>query len=201
LSSGSSEAGHLVWSPDSSFVVHTAVNDYNVGRSGSDLLDSLWAASPDGAPPKLLIDGSSVAIGWVSDRLLLAAMDDFPCGLYDLMLVDVPTARYSIIAEGPIYQTGPLSENVTLEVPPPTREGEREPWFLEGCPSPLNPPSQINLEQIEGLPASAFTLAQPSSIIITVEDGLVSFLLTDPTPTYTPSPTRTPRPTKTPFPP
>jgi hypothetical protein len=174
VSSGPTQAGHLLWSPDGSYVVHSAIGDINVGRSGSDIISGLWASPLSGDRPRLLVDGSAFPLGWLSPRYLLAYMNEWWCGPYDLLLGDVVTGGYALIWPGPLIGGGWEDGLPTyLAGPPPDPGSEVDAEFREACPAPRNPPLAIDLALVPGLHYDAFVAAREVGVYFTVLDGEV----------------------------
>jgi hypothetical protein len=88
------------WSPDSRYILHLAVDDINIGRSGSDLVAGLWAASVDGTDVRLLVAGDANVVDWLSASLVLVDHWAMGCDLYDLDLLDLRSGAASNIWRG-----------------------------------------------------------------------------------------------------
>ena len=191
LSSGPLQAGHILWSPDSRYVLHNSVSDYNVGRSGSDTTDALWSVEALKGPPQLLIQGPAFPLAWLTPQHVLASMWLWYCDTYNFMIIDVPRARYSTIWRGPLVVDWTSDTDFTLELPPQVFDTEGPPFA--DCVPPSNEPAAVDMKAIPSLPSGAFTSAQPSSLRITVHEGFPSYDLLPPTPTPTAIPTPSPR--------
>jgi hypothetical protein len=172
----STYATRLMWSPDGRYVIHQAVADFNLGRSGGYNPSSLWASSLNGTQPALLLEGPTEAIGWISSRYLMAVLwMDLGCGAYNLVLIDVPLARYTTLWRGPVEIDFPREEAFTVQVPPQADAASLDPQFLSECQPPDNPASTIDLDEVPELPPGYFQAAQTDGVTFRVDNGKVSF--------------------------
>jgi hypothetical protein len=179
LSFGPSYTISALWSPDSRYIVHQAVDDFGIARSGGVDVSSLWASSLDGSEPRLLLEGPGRPLGWVSSTYLLAVLSpSMGCGEYDLVLVDVPHAQYTTIWRGGIWVEDLSADVFTFEIPPASDMAflaTIEPPFLLVCPPPSNPSSPIDLSLVPGLPTELMDSARSEPVLVHVDHDQVTF--------------------------
>jgi hypothetical protein len=117
LSSGLTQAVDIEWSRDGRYIVHKAVSDINIGRSGPMLIiEGIWSAATDGSSLTLLMDGESEVVGWISDFELLLHKWDWDCWRYQLSSVDIRTGISKILWRGPFEYavSDPVSGRVLI---------------------------------------------------------------------------------------
>lgn len=134
LTSGLTHAADLHWSPDGKFVVHQAISDINVGRSGEDVVSGLWIAAADGSANRLAMHGPAHFLRWLGDDSFLAYFSEMGCGDYDLSLVRASTGESEVIWKGQFdaADADPSSQAVLVAL---TNLDERLPLW-DRCPLP-----------------------------------------------------------------
>ncbi len=179
LSYGASFAVSALWSPDGRQIIHQAVDNFNLGRSGATDISSLWASSLDGTEPRLLLMGPGLPLGWVSDSLMLAVLDrPLGCGSYNLVLVDVLRGHYTTLWRGGLWFDDPYADDYSFEIPSPsqlTLVGTLDPTFLRDCPPPSNPSPGIDPGLVSALPVGLIDGARIDPILVRIHHGQVTF--------------------------
>jgi hypothetical protein len=149
LTSGLTQATNLSWSPDGEFIIHKAVSDINVGRSGPGLIvDGLWAAPADGSEPRFLTEGDATLIGWLTANQVVIQHWSMPCDLYDLELINVSTGNRTMLWEGAFHSAALDPESGTILLGNPHEIEADNPFCQQVNPSGLyiiSPPSTTPL--------------------------------------------------------
>jgi hypothetical protein len=100
LTSGPGQTASILWSPDDRFIIHNAVDDFNLGRSGTDIVSGLWSAAADGSSLVLLSPGHTIPIAWLAPSRLLVRSWVWMCDSYNLAIVNVETGQKDILWDG-----------------------------------------------------------------------------------------------------
>jgi hypothetical protein len=133
LTTGLTQAADLHWSPDGRFVIHQAISDINIGRSGGDIIRGLWIARADGSGNRLALQGPAYFLRWLDDDYFLGYFFEMGCGNYDLSLVRASTGERQLIWNGQFdaADADPISQTVMIAL---TNLDERGTW--DRCPLP-----------------------------------------------------------------
>jgi hypothetical protein len=151
LTSGSTQTADIEWSPNDRYIVHKAVSDINIGRSGPILItEGVWAAAADGSRINLLASGQGKTLGWLSSSEIMVASWNMPCDLYDLRSVNISTRESSMIWRGAFDAAASDSVTGTVLVGTSYEEQVDDPL----CPTPkpqglykISPP-HVSVERI-----------------------------------------------------
>jgi hypothetical protein len=126
------------WSQDSRYVLYRAVDDINIGRSGTHMVAGLWAASVQGSNLRLLEPGDASVVGWVSPNDVLIDHFEMGCDTYDLDLLDLRSGIPSTIWRGSFVSAAANSDGSVVLLGSPYEEVEDD-LFEWLCPT-LYPP-------------------------------------------------------------
>jgi hypothetical protein len=152
LTDGPTQAMDPEWSPDSEEIIHRAVSDINIGRSGTDVTAGVWTASADGSGARLLVYGNASMLGWLSHDVVLINHWAMGCDSYDIEVVSLHTGNSSLLWRGSYVsaaanaQAGILLVGVSFEAP--YTEGDP---FWQVCPV-LYPPGLYRVSTLGGTP-------------------------------------------------
>ena len=137
LTSGPYQTADLSWSPNGRSIVHSAISDINIGRSGTDNVEGVWAANPYSNDVVRLGSGQDYFIEWIDNQTALLYTWLVPCSSYNLISVDTGTgeskslwaAAFNEAAVDP--ETGTILVGVSFYDPDST--------FTDVCHIPLQP--------------------------------------------------------------
>ncbi len=133
LTNGLTQAMDPEWSPDSRYALHLAVDDINIGRSGTDLVAGLWAASANGNDVRLLVPGDANVVDWLSPSLALVDHWAMGCDSYDLDLLDLRSGTASTVWRGSFLSAAVNPDAGVVLLGSPYEEAEGDPFLWE-CP-------------------------------------------------------------------
>jgi hypothetical protein len=137
LTSGPYQTAGLSWSPNSRSIVHTAISDINIGRSGTDNIEGVWAADPNTKDVVSLATGDEHFLQWIGPQRALLYSWNMPCGSYNIKSVDTATGESKIMWEGSFDsaaadpETGKILVGVSIYDP--------DTSFTDMCGIPLRP--------------------------------------------------------------
>jgi WD40 repeat protein len=128
LTSGLTQAAELHWSLDGRFLVHQAISDINIGRSGTDNVSGLWISAADGSSNRLAMNGPAYFLRWLTNDSFLAYFSEMGCGDYGLSLVRASTGERQAIWTGQFdaADADPASQTVLIAL---TNLDERLPLW------------------------------------------------------------------------
>jgi hypothetical protein len=136
LTSGPTQATDLQWSSDGRYIIHYAVSDINIGRSGPGLIvEGLWAADVTGAAPRLLTPGTAIPLTWIAPDQLIVYYWHIMCDTFDLEVIDIASGSRTRMLEGVFQAIAADPESATVLVGNSIEIPADEPT----CPSGLAP--------------------------------------------------------------